>query len=82
MKHPQEDCTWHKDAFEDTFSLLFVLYGLECCGSLPFEVFRIPFQSIDAVNTILAELDITYQNAHGQNPDWLDISTDYWHTTC
>ena len=40
------------------------------------------FQSIDAVNTILAELDITYQNAHGQNPDWLDISTDYWHTTC
>ena len=41
-----------------------------------------PFQSIDAVNTILAKLDITYQNAHGQNPDWLDISTDYWHTTC
>ena len=40
------------------------------------------FQSIDAVNTILAELDIMYQNAHGQNPDWLDISTDYWHTTC
>ena len=40
------------------------------------------FQSIDAVNTILAKLAITYQNAHGQNPDWLDISTDYWHTTC
>ena len=40
------------------------------------------FQSIDAVNTILAELDIMYQNAHGQNPDWLDISKDYWHTTC
>ena len=39
-------------------------------------------QSKDEVNTILAELAITYQNAHGQNPDWLDISTDYWHTTC
>ena len=33
-------------------------------------------QSKDEVNTILAELAITYQNAHGQNPDWLDISTD------
>ena len=82
MKNPQGDYTWHKDVFEDTFSLLFVLYGLECCGSLPSLAPEFLFQSIDAVNTILAELAVTYQNAHGQNPDWLDISTDYWHTTC
>ena len=82
LKHPQDGCTWQKYYLGILFSLLFVLYGLECCGSLPSKSSEFHFQSIDAVNTILAELDITYQNARGQNPDWLDISTDYWHTTC
>ena len=59
----------------NSFSLLFVTYRLGCGSSLPFKVFQTPWsQSNVWVNTILATLAITYQNAHKQNPDWLDIS--------
>ena len=66
MKNPQDGCTKiHLRILLVCYSYCIVLNGEGPYLSKSSEYL---FQSIDAVNTILAKLAITYQNAHGQKP--------------